>query len=120
MSETLPVNLDAERFVLGSVLLDDVSFPEGLSADHFSIERHRRIWRRMVDLKARGEHVDRVTVADELKKRGELEQDGLSHLVSLDDGLPQIPNLDSYIRICGIRPCVGASCSSARTSRIAA
>ena len=33
-------------------------------------------------------------------KFNELEScDGLSYLVSLDDGLPQIPNLDSYIRI---------------------
>src|SRR5260370_30590350 len=33
-------------------------------------------------------------------KFGELEScDGLSYLVSLDDGLPQIPNVDAYIRL---------------------
>jgi replicative DNA helicase len=41
-----------------------------------------------------------VTLANELMKLGQLEAvDGLSYLVSLDDGLPQIFNLDSYIRI---------------------
>src|SRR2546426_12308117 len=54
----------------------------------------------MGELQDRGEKIDRVTVANELMKFNELEAcDGLSYLVSLDDGLPQIPNLDSYIRI---------------------
>ena len=54
----------------------------------------------MKDLYDRGEKIDRVTVADELMKQGQLESvDGLSYLVSLDDGLPEIANLDSYIRI---------------------
>src|SRR5262245_33006963 len=99
----LPTNVDAERFVLGSILLDDSFYIEAagtLEADDFSLEKHRRIFRRMGDLQDRGEKIDRVTVANELMKFNELEAcDGLSYLVSLDDGLPQIPNLDSYIRI---------------------
>jgi len=99
----LPVNLDAERFVLGSILLDDNLYIQAagtLDADDFSLEKHKRIFRRMGELQDRGERIDRVTVANELMKFGELEScDGLSYLVSLDDGLPQIPNLDSYIRI---------------------
>jgi replicative DNA helicase len=99
----LPTNLDAERFVLGSILLDDALYIQAagtLEADDFSLEKHRKIFQRMGDLHQRGERIDRVTVANELMKLGELESvDGLSYLVSLDDGLPQIPNLDSYIRI---------------------
>ena len=99
----LPTNVDAERFVLGSILLDDSFYIQAagtLEADDFSLEKHRRIFRRMGDLNERAEKIDRVTVANELMKFGELEAcDGLSYLVSLDDGLPQIPNLDSYIRI---------------------
>src|SRR5205823_805677 len=99
----LPTNVDAERFVLGSILLDDAVFVQAagtLEADDFSIEKHRRIFRRMGELQDRGERIDRVTVANELMKFNELEAcDGLSYLVSLDDGLPHIPNLDSYIRI---------------------
>jgi len=99
----LPTNVDAERFVLGSILLDDSLYIQAagtLEADDFSLEKHRRIFRRMGDLQERNEKIDRITVANELMKFGELEAcDGLSYLVSLDDGLPQIPNLDSYIRI---------------------
>ncbi len=68
--------------------------------DDFSLEKHRRIFARMKDLYDRGEKIDRVTVADELMKQGQLESvDGLAYLISLDDGLPEIANLDSYIRI---------------------
>jgi len=99
----LPTNVDAERFVLGSILLDDALYVEAagtLEADDFSLEKHRRIFKRMGELQERGEKIDRITVANELMKFNELEAcDGLSYLVSLDDGLPQIPNLDSYIRI---------------------
>ena len=99
----LPTNVDAERFVLGSILLDDSLYVQAagtLEADDFSLEKHRRIFKRMGELHERGEKIDRVTVANELMKFNELEAcDGLSYLVSLDDGLPQIPNLDSYIRI---------------------
>jgi replicative DNA helicase len=99
----LPTNVDAERLVLGSILLDDSFYIQAAGAlepDDFSLEKHRRIFRRMADLYERGEKIDRVTIANELMKFNELEAcDGLSYLVSLDDGLPQIPNLDSYLRI---------------------
>ena len=99
----LPTNVAAERFVLGSVLLDDTLYVQAagtLEAEDFSLEKHRRIFKRMGELQDRGERIDRITVANELMKFNELEAcDGLTYLVSLDDGLPQIPNLDSYIRI---------------------
>jgi replicative DNA helicase len=99
----LPTNVDAERFVLGSILLDESLYVQAagtLEPDDFSLEKHRRIFKRMGELQERGETIDRVTVANELMKFNELEAcDGLSYLVSLDDGLPHIPNLDSYIHI---------------------
>src|SRR5262252_2650650 len=99
----LPTNVDAERFVLGSILLDDSLYIQAagsLEVDDFSLEKHRRIFRRMGELQDRGERIDRITVANELMRFNELEAcDGLSYLVSLDDGLPQIPNVESYIRI---------------------
>lgn len=77
----LPSNLEAERLVLGSILLDDTVFLEvaaGLTADDFSIEKHRRIFGRMQDLYARGDRIDRVTLANELIRQNQLESvDGL-------------------------------------------
>src|SRR5436305_876154 len=99
----LPVNLDAERFVLGSILTDDTAFIQvagAIEAEDFSLEKHRRIFLRMSELYARGERIDRVTLANELMKQNQLEScDGLTYLVSLDDGLPTLSNVDGYIRI---------------------
>jgi replicative DNA helicase len=99
----LPVNIDAERFVLGSILLDDSLFIQAagsLEPGDFSLEKHRRIFRRMGDLNERGDRIDRITLANELMRFNELEScDGLSYLVSLDDGLPQTPNIESYVKL---------------------
>lgn len=99
----LPQNVDAEKLILGSILLDGNSYQNAAAAldpEDFCLEKHRRIFRRMGQLSDRAEKIDRVTVAEELSKHNELESvDGLSYLVSLDDGLPQIPNIDAYIRI---------------------
>lgn len=99
----LPANVDAERLVLGAILTDESGFVQvagTLDADEFSLEKHRRIYARMCELNERGEQIDRVTLANELMKQGQLESvDGIGYLVSLDDGLPRIFNLDGYIRI---------------------
>jgi len=103
LEKGLPANVDAERFVLGSILLNDVMFLQVagmVDTGDFMLEKHRRIFARMKDLYDRREKIDRITVCDELMKHGQLESvDGLAYLVSLDDGLPEIANLDSYVRI---------------------
>jgi hypothetical protein len=97
----LPSNLDAERFILGSVLLDDSKLGDvaELTPEDFALEMHRRIFRSFQALQSRGEHVDRVTVIEELDRRGELGSDGISYLTRLDDGIPQIAHIDSYVDI---------------------
>jgi len=99
----LPANLDAERYVLGSILLDDSLFIQVgavLEAEDFSLEKHRRIFLRMAELSDRGEKIDHLTLAEELNRHNQLQScDGYSYLVSLDEGLPQIQNLESYVRI---------------------
>jgi replicative DNA helicase len=99
----LPDNLDAERFVLGAIMSNESAFVQAggtLTADDFSIEKHKRIFLRMAEINERGEKIDRITLANELMKHGQLQSvDGLSYLVSLDDGLPAIHNLDGYVSI---------------------
>lgn len=89
--------------VLGSVLLNDAAFlnvSAALVPEDFSLEKHRKIFRRMLELQEQAQRIDRVTLANELMKHGELESvDGLAYLVSLDEGLPELYNLDSYIEI---------------------
>jgi replicative DNA helicase len=99
---TLPTNVEAERLVLGSVLLDEAAYDacEALAVDDFSLDANRRIFTAMKTLRERGEPIDRVTLASALQDQDELEAvGGLSYLVSLDDGLPRIVNLESYVRI---------------------
>src|SRR5229473_1222210 len=103
LEKGLPVNLDAERYVLGAILMDDALYIQvagSLESDDFSLEKHRRIFLRMGELYERSERIDRVTVANELMKQNQLESvDGITYLVSLDEGLPALANLDSYVRI---------------------
>src|ERR1700682_4762067 len=99
----LPADLYAEKLVLGSVMLNDALYLQVAGAvepEDFSLEKHRRIFARMKDLYDRGEKIDRVTLANELMKQGQIESvDGFAYLVSLDEGLPALSNLDSYVRI---------------------
>ena len=103
LDKGLPVNLDAERFVLGSILLDDSLFVQvagDLQPDDFALEKHRILFNRMAELHERGERIDRVTVYNELLKHNQAEAcDGLTYLISLDDGLPRVSNVDAYVRI---------------------
>jgi len=103
IDQALPDNLDAERFVLGAIMSSETAFLQvagTLMPEDFSLEKHKRIFLRMGDLHERGESIDRVTLANELMKHGQLQSvDGLSYLVSLDDGLPQLHNVENYVSI---------------------
>lgn len=89
--------------MLGSLLVSPEKFTiisAVLEADDFLEERHKRIFARMRDLSERNETIDRFTLSNELMKQGQLESvGGASYIVELDNGLPVIPNIDSYIRI---------------------
>jgi replicative DNA helicase len=98
----LPAVPEAEKFVLGSVLIGHPieNITTALRAADFSLEKHRRIFGAMVHLESVGSPVDRLTVAQELMRRGQIESvDGHEYLVSLDEGIPQIANLDAYVSI---------------------
>lgn len=99
----LPANLEAERLVLGCILLDSaifISVAGQVKDEDFALEAHRRIFAGMREIYDRGDRIDRVTLAEELNRKGQLESvGGLSYLVSLDDGLPQIYNVESYLKI---------------------
>jgi hypothetical protein len=97
---------NCERFVLGSVLLNDGLFAEVaamLPTEAFSLEKRRRIFARMTDLAKRDERMSGSTGLrwpNELIVQGQIESiDGMGYLVSLDEGIPELPNIESYIRI---------------------
>jgi DnaB-like helicase N terminal domain/Protein of unknown function (DUF3987) len=98
----LPAAENAEKLILGSVLIGAADFADvaaALTADDFILEVDRRIFGRMAVMHGRGEPIDRPLLAQELHNHHELEEaGGLGYLVSLDDGLPHLPNIDGYIR----------------------
>lgn len=99
----LPASIDAERSILGAVLLDNAAFDqaaEKLQADDFSLDSHRKIYLRMTELAEQSRPVDFVTMAEQLMQKRELEAiGGIQYLTSLTDGFPRVRNIQEYISI---------------------
>lgn len=102
-SRTPPHNLDAERSVLGSILLDNevyASLEGKLGPEHFYKEGHRKVWRAIERLFRRAEPMDLVTLAEELRQSGDLEAVGsVPYLIGLAEGVPTAAYADSYATI---------------------
>src|SRR5258708_27472287 len=96
----LPHNLEAERSVLGAVLLHNDAFnlaAEVIDADDFFRDAHRRIFDKMVKLAERGDAIDLVTLKEELGRSGELDEvGGPAYITALGDGVPRSTNLQHY------------------------
>ncbi len=99
----LPASVEAERSILGAILLDNHSYNEAaekLRSEDFSLDSHRRIYSRMAELIDAHRAVDIVTLAEELARRKEVEAvGGVAYLASLTEGLPRRPSIEEYVRI---------------------
>jgi len=99
----LPANIDAEKTILGAILLENSFHSEAaekLEADDFSLDSHKRIFLRMSDLMNEQRAVDIVTLSHELSRYKEIESvGGVAYLASLTEGLPMRPVIEDYIRI---------------------
>ena len=102
-SESLPHSPEAERSVLGAVLLDNTQFDraqELLTSHEFYSVRHQRIYGALERLLEGGAAFDLVTVKEELQRRGELaEIGGPAYLAALLEGVPRSANVEHYARI---------------------
>jgi replicative DNA helicase len=100
---TLPHNLEAERSVLGAILLHNDAFnlaAELIDAADFFRDAHRRIFDKMVSLAERGDAIDLVTLKEELGRAGQLEEvGGPAYIAALVDGVPRSTNVEHYARI---------------------
>ena len=103
LEKPLPSNLDAERSVLGAILLDNHALNtalETLRADDFFLPQHQRVFTQMISLGEMQQAIDLVTLTEELHRRGELEAaGGAPYLASLADGMPRVSNVEHYARI---------------------
>ena len=100
---TLPHDLDAEKSVLGAVLINNQAFnqaAEVVDAGDFYRDAHRRIFEKMVGLTDRGSPVDLLTLKDELARSGELDEvGGPAYISALTDGVPRSSNVEHYAKI---------------------
>ena len=100
---TLPHNLEAEKSVLGAILIHNDAFnhaAELIDSRDFFRDAHRRIFDKMVALSDRSEAIDLVTLKEELQRSGELEEvGGPAYITSLADGVPRTANVEHYARI---------------------
>src|ERR1700689_2246436 len=103
LERPLPHNLEAERSILGAVLLDNHALNaavERLRSEDFFLPQHRRIFERMVQLGEKQQAIDSITLMEDLSRAGELEASGgVAYLSQLADGLPRVTNVDHYARI---------------------
>src|SRR5581483_12432280 len=96
----LPGNIEAERAVLGAILLDNSAYNQAaalLTADDFQLDSHRRIFARMSEMADASRPIDLVTLAEELSRHNELEAvGGAVYISSLTDGIPRLANIEHY------------------------
>ncbi|MBI1764056.1 MAG: replicative DNA helicase [Acidobacteria bacterium] len=103
LDKQMPNNVEAERLILGVILLDNSTInqaAERLKPDDFFLPSHKRIYEKMIYLYEQGRAIDPITLQEELRRAGELEQvGGAAYIASLFDGVPRFSNLDNYTRI---------------------
>lgn len=98
-----PHSNDAEKSVLGSIILDKdalLEITEILKEDDFYNEMHREIYRTILELYRKSEPVDILTVSEELKKRNTLEMvGGRAYIALLSTMVPSTSNAAQYAKI---------------------
>ena len=100
---TLPHNLEAERSVLGAIIVHNDAFnvaAELIDSKDFFRDAHGHVFDTMVGLNERGQAIDLVTLKDELIRSGHLEKvGGAAYIAALADGVPRSTNVEHYARI---------------------
>jgi replicative DNA helicase len=103
IERSLPQNIEAERSVLGAILLDNHQLDaalDKLKPEDFFNNGHKRIFVQMIELRESHQAIDLITLNDQLVRKGELESiGGTAYLSSLVDGVPRVSNVEHYARI---------------------
>jgi replicative DNA helicase len=99
----LPASPDAERSILGGIILDNYLVNEatqGLLPEHFYLDSHRRIFQRMMDLNETAKPIEIISLSEELARHKELESvGGVAYISSLTDGVPRRQSIEHYVRL---------------------
>jgi replicative DNA helicase len=103
LDRPLPQSPDAERAVLGSILINNNAFYRVITlidTEDFFRDAHRSIFAAMRTLADQSREIDLLTLKEELAKRVQLDHAGGSaYISSLADGIPDVANVERYARI---------------------
>ncbi|HKS29923.1 MAG TPA: replicative DNA helicase [Pyrinomonadaceae bacterium] len=103
LERPLPNSAEAERAILGSVILDNGLVSQAielLKPEDFYVPSHRRIFLAMISLFERGSEINPILVGEELRREGELESTGgVTFITNLTYGLPRFTNIAHYAKI---------------------
>jgi hypothetical protein len=95
-------NTDAERSILGAILLNNSYYSQAsnLAPDDFFLDSHRRIYKQIRYLAEACRPIDIITLKEELDRRNELEMVGdVGYISGLVDGVPDRPGVERYVQI---------------------
>lgn len=100
---SLPNSSEAERAILGGVLLDNALISQAvelLRNEDFYVPSHRRVFAAMIALFERGAEINPILIGEEIKKDNALESvGGISFITNLTYGLPHSTNIANYAKV---------------------
>ncbi|MBY2467820.1 replicative DNA helicase, partial [Clostridioides difficile] len=103
MTRIPPHSVESEQSILGSILLDKdaiITVTETIKPDDFYKEAHKIIYECMITLSNKGEPIDLITLTEELRKQGHLNDiGGISYITSLSTIVPTTSNVKYYADI---------------------
>ncbi len=103
LGKTLPCNLEAEKSVLGAILLNDTCFnvvEELLQPQDFYLPVHQIIFKHMQALARTNKRIDLITLQDALQKENELTAIGdIAYLIELQENIPALGMLEQHANI---------------------
>lgn len=104
IERTLPKNTEAEKAILGAILLDNSKLPpllEKLKSTDFLHNAHQLIYSAMVALEHLESPIDLITVSEYLEQKHQIDSipGKAGYLASLLDGVPRIGNIDHYAQM---------------------
>jgi replicative DNA helicase len=98
-----PQNIEAEMSTLGSMMIDRTALEKGLEmlrAEDFYRPTHQDVFDALASLSEQDEPVDLITLQEELRKGGKLEDcGGTEYLMALVDSVPTAANIEYYAKI---------------------
>ncbi|MBC6696278.1 replicative DNA helicase [Terrisporobacter mayombei] len=103
VSRIPPHSVESEQSILGSIILDKdaiITVAETINPGDFYKEAHKIIYESMLRLNSNNEPIDLITLIEELRKEGHLDNvGGISYLTSLSTIVPTTSNVKYYANI---------------------